>query len=90
MWSAQNLRDTVADPNLIVINKGRYGSQPESQRTSESTETAGFGRSPSEIIIKNNNDRDIELSTNFSSLSPRKTVATDPFRVDDRVICAGG
>ena len=35
-------------------------------------------------------EKDMELSTNFSSLSPRRTVATDPFRINDRVICAGG
>ena len=54
-----------------------------------SSQTAGFAKSPSEIIISKR-EQEVELSTQYSSLSPRRTVATDPFRMNNRVIGAGG
>ena len=91
VWSANNMRDTVADPRLMVINKPGFGAHSSGGNSarSDGADTAGFGRSPSEIVLKSK-DNDFELSTQYSSLSPRKTLATDPFRVNNRVIGAGG
>lgn len=49
------MRDTVADPRLIVLNKPRYSEVVSSSGNlsqSSSTRTAGFGRSPSEVLVK--------------------------------------
>ena len=50
IWSMDTMRDTVADPKLIVINKPSYGQEVQRKSTdSSSNQTANFGKSASEI-----------------------------------------
>lgn len=77
-----SMRDTVADPKLIVINKPSFGQDGLPIRTStgesSSTKTAKFAKSASEITIPNK--KNIELSSNLSTHNTNRSEAPqDPW-----------